>query len=80
MCCCDGLFLLAHIEAERARQAHGESEMPRENISSYHEFESTSAATRPIERDHSLIHTALALCTRLFRREAGILVSEAPLR
>ena len=84
MGCCDGLLLLAHIEAEKARQAQSaksaNQEVLGDQISSYHEFESMPAAKRPIERDHSLIHTALALCARLYKREAGTLVSEAPVR
>lgn len=82
MCCCDGLLLIAHIEAEKARQAGTtcQAEGPASEVSSYHEFESTSAAKGPIERDHSLIHTALALCARLCKSGAGRPVSEAPLR
>ena len=81
MCCCDGLLLLAHIEAEKARQAEAARARAEEFPPfSGHECESAPAATRPIERDHSLIHTALALCARLYKREAGTLVSEAPFR
>ena len=83
MCCCDGLFLFAHIEAEKARQAAaaGRSCAGREEeVASYHDFESTAAAPKPIEQDHSIVHTVLAFRARLFKWGAGRLVSEAPLR
>lgn len=83
MCCCDGLFLSAFIEAEKARQAQAAETrcaLCENEVSSYHDFESTAAASNPIEQDHSIVHTALAFCARLFKWGAVRHVSEAPQR
>lgn len=75
MCCCDGLLLVARIQAEEARLAALAKAAPPADVASA----SVTVEPQPIEQDHSLAYAAKAFRAWLSTRGPRH-VSEAPQR